>query len=31
MHDLVRMSKHSKERQEGEMAAFPDEDMAEWE
>lgn len=29
MHDLVRVSKHSKERQEGAMAAFPDEDMAE--
>lgn len=31
MHDLVRVSKHSKERHGGAMAAFPDEDMAEWE
>lgn len=31
MHDLVRVSKHSKERQAGAMAAFPDKDMAEWE
>lgn len=30
MHDLVSVSKHSKERQEGTTAAFPDEDMAEW-